>query len=257
MTTGSNRSASLATLAALLLAGSSACGGSDDDPPDGRRTTLTSSSSATPTPTDPAPSPTEAEAAYREWLAALKAHDAAGACARHAPEFTIELRLQAILFDRAELGDPCTGFVAVLWEDPAREYDPTSVEQTQVTEEDAFLAVDYPGVDETVTMARTDGSWYVADTSPRSSGGSDPAQWVASWCDLAVGMGRDEVIGRMGEPSGEYTVANGGEPQLWWANRQYDFRAYLDPQGRVLDLVGDYDRLSAADLNLLDCAELR
>ena len=126
-----------------------------------------------------------------------------------------------------------------------------------VTEEDAFLAVDYPGVDETVTMARTDGNWYVADTSPRSSGGSDPAQWVASWCDLAVGMGRDEVIGRMGEQSGEYTVANGGEPQLWWANRQYDFRAYLDPERRVLDLVGDYDRLDAADLKLLDCPELR
>ena len=58
-------------------------------------------------------------------------------------------------------------------------------------------------------------------------------------------MGRDEVVAVMGAPSGEYTVANGGEPQLWWADRQYDFRAYLDLDGRVLDLVGDYDRLDA------------
>ena len=237
----------------LLLTGATACAGSDDDPPDRSRTAPSSPPSTSST--DQAPRP--AEAAYRDWLAALKAHDAAGACAQHAPEFTIELRQQAILLHRAELGDPCTGFVAVLWEDPAREYDPTAVEQTQVTEEDAFLAVDYPGVDETVTMARRHGNWYVAGTSPRAPGGSDPALWVAHWCDLAVGMGRDEVVGRMGKPSGEYTVANGGEPQLWWANRQYDFRAYLDPEGRVLDLVGDYDRLGEADRRVLSCPELR
>ena len=49
----------------------------------------------------------------------------------------------------------------------------------------------------------------------------------------------------------------GGEPQLWWADRQYDFRAYLDPAGRVLDLVGDYDRLGAEDRAVLTCPELR
>ena len=106
-------------------------------------------------------------------------------------------------------------------------------------------------------MERRHGNWYVADTSPRDDGSAEPARWVQSWCDLSVGMGRDEVIERMGEPSGEYTVANGGEPQLWWADRQYDFRAYLDLDGRVLDLVGDYDRLGAADRGALSCPELR
>ena len=48
-----------------------------------------------------------------------------GSLPRHAPDFTIELRQQAILLHRASLGDPCIGFVAVLWEDPAREYRPT------------------------------------------------------------------------------------------------------------------------------------
>ena len=70
-------------------------------------------------------------------------------------------------------------------------------------------------------------------------------------------MDRDEVVEPMGEPSGEYTVDNGGEPQLWWADYQYDFRAYLDIDGTVLDLVGDYDRLSAADREQLSCPELR
>ena len=60
-----------------------------------------------------------------------------------------------------------------------------------------------------------------------------------------------------GATVGRYTVANGGEPQLWWADRQYDFRAYLDSAGKVLDLVGDYDRLDAADRSVLTCPELR
>ncbi len=206
--------------------------------------------------TEPAP----AEAAYRAWLAALESHDPAGVCARHAPAFTIALRQQAILLQRASLGDPCTGFVAVLWEDPAREYRPTAIELTQLTEEDALLAVDFPKVDETVRMERRHGSWYVASTEPRGSdrsADSEPARWVRRWCELTVGMGRDRVIALMGEPSGEYTVENGGEPQLWWADRQYDFRAYLDSDDRVLDLVGDYDRLDAADRDLLGCPELR
>lgn len=70
-------------------------------------------------------------------------------------------------------------------------------------------------------------------------------------------MDRDEVTALMGPPSGEYTISNGGEPQLWWAADQYDFRAYLEPDGTVLDLVGDYDALSAADRDRLDCPELR
>jgi hypothetical protein len=249
VTIRSNLSACAVVLVAALVA-LGACG--DDEPDDAApepRRVVTSIES--PVGDEPA------VAAYEAWLAALEDHDAAGACARQAPDFTIELRLRAILLHRAELGDACTLFVAVLWEDPAREYDAMAIEPTQVTEEDAVLAVDFAGVDETVTMAYRQAGWYVADTSPRTSGAVDSAGWVSHWCDLAVGMDRDEVVERMGEASGEYTVANGGEPQLWWADRQYDFRAYLDPAGRVLDLVGDYDRLSAEDRAALTCPELR
>jgi hypothetical protein len=252
VTTRSNRSAGagvlFAALAVLTACGDDGGGASEEH----RRSVTSSVPTATVEPAEPS-----AEAAYRAWLTALESRDAAAACARHAPDFTIALRLEAILLHRAELGDPCVGFVAVLWEDKAREYRPTAIELTQLTEEDALLAVDFPTVDETVRMERRHGDWFVASTEPRDEDGADPARWVRSWCDLSVGMDRDEVIELMGTASGEYTVANGGEPQLWWADRQYDFRAYLDVDGAVLDLVGDYDRLEAADRDQLGCPELR
>ncbi len=151
--------------------------------------------------------------------------------------------------------------MAVLWEDPAREVEPLGVEATQVTGERARLAVDFAEVDETVTLERRNGSWFVAETVPRVDAGevaaTGPDRWLATWCSLQLGMDRAEVVAVMGEASGEYTVANGGEPQLYWARRQYDFRAYLDLDGRVIDLVGDYDALSAADRERLPCPELR
>lgn len=199
----------------------------------------------------------EAIDAYVAWLDALAGHDAAAACARHAPELTIGLRREAILLDRAELGDACTDFVAILWEDPDREYAPLAVEATQVTGEDAILAADFAAVDQTVTMARTHGSWFVAATTDRSAGGPEVERWLAGWCELELGMERDAVVEVMGAPSGEYTVSDGGEPQLYWAQWQYDFRAYLDLSGRVIDLVDDYDALSAADRARLSCPELR
>ena len=78
-----------------------------------------------------------------------------------------------------------------------------------------------------------------------------------AWCGLVPDMSREEIVALMGQPSGEYTVADGGEPQLWWAQDQYDFRVYLDVDGSVLELVGDYDALGDDDRALLPCPELR
>lgn len=260
----------LVAVVLLVAAGTAGCG---DDP--GARGVA-----ATPaTPVAPAPATTGASAepggasafdvttpdgAYGAWLAALADRDAVAACARHAPEFTIALRQEAILRDRAELGDPCTGFAALLWEDPARETDPTSVEVTLQTSEDAVVAAGFPGGDRTVTLERRDGAWFVLTDVPRAgtgaAAGAATARWRDAWCTLEVGMGVEDLVAAMGEPSGTYTVRDGGEPQLYWAQAPYDFRAYLDadpPLGRVLDLVGDYDALSAADRAALPCPELR
>jgi hypothetical protein len=242
---------------ALVLAsalGTAGCADGPAAPDDGPRA-FVSVPPAAEDPDGPA-------AAYRTWLAALAARDAAGACALQAPELTIELRQRAILEDRAEQGDPCVRFEALLWEDPLRETDPVGVEVTQETAEDAVLAVDLPVAGLTVRMVVADAAWRVLDESPRATGGTtaDPQRWVRAWCSLEVGSGRDAVVRAMGAPSGVYTVADGGEPQLWWAAGQYDFRAYLDgdgPAARVVELVGDYDALTAADRSRLDCPELR
>lgn len=204
----------------------------------------------------------EPQAAYLAWLAALESQDAEAACERHHPDLTIALRYEAILLDRAELGDPCTGFVALLWEDPLREVDPVEVETTQDTGEKATVAARFEGGSETAQLVYHRAQWRVLSTASRveateGATADAPQRWVRAWCDLEVGADRAAVVEQMGEPSGEYTITNGGEPQLWWAQDQYDFRAYLDARGRVLDLVGDYDALGAADRQQLDCPELR
>jgi hypothetical protein len=221
----------------------SACGGNetDDDQPRGLAETR---------------SPTTAVvSAYEDWLAALAAQDAAGACALQAPEFTIELRYDAILVDRAELGDPCTGFEAILWEDPDFDSEIVDISVTHVTNEDAILEVHLAEYAQTVTMTYHRAAWRVLRTEHRAEGVAD--SWIEAWCRLDPSMTREQVIELMGEPSGEYTVADGGEPQLWWAQDQYDFRVYLDVDGSILELVGDYDALSAEDRALLTCPELR
>ena len=248
--------------AAVLLTGACGDDGTDaavDEQPRG----LVSSSSPSSTGPEPAvEAADEPQAAYLAWLAALESQDAEAACERHHPELTIALRYEAILLDRAELGDPCTGFVALLWEDPLREVDPIEVETTQDTGEKATVAARFEGGSETAQLVYHRAQWRVLSTESRVEAtegalADAPRRWVRVWCDLEVGADRGSVVEQMGEPSGEYTIDNGGESQLWWAQDQYDFRAYLDARDRVLDLVGDYDALGAADREQLDCPELR
>ncbi len=253
------RAASLVVPLMTLALGVSACGGEEADR-DGRDEPrgLVSSTSAT----GETGATDEPQAAYLAWLEALEAEDAEAACARHAPDLTIALRFEAILLDRAELGDPCTGFVALLWEDPLREFDPLSLETTRATREKATVAASFAAGSETTELVYHRAQWRVLRTEARleaTEGASSqaPRRWVRAWCDLELGADRETVVEQMGEPSGEYTIDNGGEPQLWWAQDQYDFRAYLDAQDAVLDLVGDYDALGAADREQLDCPELR
>lgn len=255
----SRRVASVAVL--LLVAPAAACG--EDEPATTPRPLVSVPAATTTATGDPAPSAPdaaadEAQAAYLSWLAALEAQDAETACTIQHPELTIALRQEAILLDRAELGDPCTGFAALLWEDPLRETEPLALETTTLTEEKAVLAVDFAGSAVTVELEYQRAAWRVLSEQRRTTATGEPARWLRAWCDLEVGATPQEVVAEMGEPSGEYTVADGGEPQLWWAADQYDFRAYLDPaDGTVTDLVGDYDALSATDRELLDCPELR
>lgn len=244
------------------------CG--EDAAPAPRALASSSTPPPAPTPTTDDSPGTPAEA-YAAWLNALARQDAAAACELQAPELTIALRQKAILVDRAELGDPCVGFEALLWEEPDFTSQISDIAVTQVTAEDALLEVhlvdptpEQTDNDEdahTVRMVYHRAKWRVFSVDERTGEGEavpgDATRWVEAWCDLDPSMTREELIAAMGEPSGEYTVSDGGEPQLWWAQDQYDFRAYLDVDGSVLELVGDYDALSEADRALLPCPELR
>ncbi len=238
--------------ASLALALSTAGCGDDPDASDQRRTLAeTDGSTAEVSGEEPA-------AAYVAWVGALSRQDAAAACALQAPELTIELRYDAILADRAELGDPCTDFEALLWEDASFDAEIIDVEVTQQTEEDALLDVDLASHDLTVRVVYHRARWRVFSTSDRSDpADAGTARWLGAWCALSPDQNRDEIVALMGPPSGEYSVSDGGEPQLWWAQDQYDFRVYLDVDGSVLELVGDYDALSEDDRALLPCPELR
>ena len=132
------------------------------------------------------------------------------------------------------------------------------METTRLTGEKATLAVTFPGSEVTVQLELQRAAWRVLAEQRRTPASPASARWLEVWCDLEVGATRAAVVEAMGEPSGEYTVSDGGEPQVYWAADQYDFRAYLDPvDGTVTDLLGDYDALPAADRSLLDCPELR
>jgi len=148
----------------------------DDEP---RRLADTANSSALTTGPTAADAGEEPVASYTAWLDALAGHDVESAYARHAPELTIELRQRAIVEDRAELGNPCAGFVALLWEDPTFDSE----------------------------------------------------------------------------------IVDIGEPQMWWARDQYDFRVCLDVDGSELklglELIGDHDALNAEDRGEPTCPELR
>ncbi|WP_300577146.1 hypothetical protein [uncultured Nocardioides sp.] len=246
----------LALAPVLALA---ACADEEARPADPRPLASVSPTASAGGPTaDTASAPDEPTAAYLAWLGALEDRDAASACRIQHPERTIALRYEAILVDRAELGDPCVGFEALLWEDPLREYSPVDVETTRLTGEKATLAVTFPGSAVTVELELQRAAWRVLSEERRTPSSPATAQWVGVWCDLELGASRADVVAAMGEPSGEYTDSDGGEPQVYWAADQYDFRAYLDPiDGTVTDLVGDYDALSAADRERLDCPELR
>lgn len=202
----------------------------------------------------------EAQAAYLAWLGALAARDAETACAVQHPELTIALRQEALLVGRAGLGDPCTGFEALLWEDPTRRTDPVSIETTTLTDEKAVLAVEFGGSAVTVDLEHQRAAWRVLAEQPRTLGSPATRRWVERWCDLRTGMDRGQLEALMGPASGTYSLLDGGEPQVYWTERQYDFRAYLTEvtlAGTAVDLVGDYDALSSEDREVLDCPELR
>ncbi len=80
-----------------------------------------------------------------------------------------------------------------------------------------------------------------SDSSSSSSddfsfSGEDEQHWIDTWCDLDVGMTRDEVIAEMGEPTLEFEADSGSQPQSQWDGGQTSFTVFYDSTGQVEQL---------------------
>lgn len=75
-------------------------------------------------------------------------------------------------------------------------------------------------------------------------------QWVENWCDLEIGMSRDDVIDLMGEPTQEFDAETGYEPQSQWGN---GFTVFYDSAGAADSLQANELSLDDTTISQLDC----
>jgi len=77
--------------------------------------------------------------------------------------------------------------------------------------------------------------------------------WLAAWCNVQIGMTRDEAVALMGEPTHEAGIEDDSTPQLNWSLSAYDFTVFLDTDDVVDSFGGNYDSLGESDLAQLPC----
>jgi len=75
--------------------------------------------------------------------------------------------------------------------------------------------------------------------------------WSAKWCQAAPGNTKEQLIGIMGAPTGTTDTT------LMWSAYQYQFNAFLDPDGTVNQLDNNVHSLSEAEKAALTCATVR
>jgi len=75
--------------------------------------------------------------------------------------------------------------------------------------------------------------------------------WSAKWCQAVPGNTKEQLIGIMGAPTGTTDTT------LMWSAYQYQFNAFLDPDGTVNQLDNNVHSLSEAEQAALTCAPVR
>jgi len=78
----------------------------------------------------------------------------------------------------------------------------------------------------------------------------DQQHWIDTWCDLDLGMTRDEVISAMGEPTEEYDAESGSEPQSQWGQ---GFTVFYDSEGNAASLQANELSLDSSEQSQLSC----
>jgi hypothetical protein len=75
--------------------------------------------------------------------------------------------------------------------------------------------------------------------------------WSAKWCQAAPGNTKAQLVALMGEPTGK------SDTTMTWSAYQYQFNAFLDPDGTVNQLDVNPHSLSDAEQAAFTCAKVR
>jgi hypothetical protein len=75
--------------------------------------------------------------------------------------------------------------------------------------------------------------------------------WPAKWCQAAPGNTKEQLVSIMGAPTST------ADTTLTWSAYQYQFNAFLDPDGTVKQLDVNTHSLSEAEQAALTCAKVR
>jgi len=89
----------------------------------------------------------------------------------------------------------------------------------------------------------------VPGTSGISQGTADT--WPQKWCDAEPGTTKEKLVALMGAPTGA------SDSTMTWSAHQYQFNAFLDPDGTVNQLDINRHSLSDAEKAALKCEPVR
>ena len=75
--------------------------------------------------------------------------------------------------------------------------------------------------------------------------------WPAKWCEAQPGSTKEELVAIMGQPT------SASPKQMSWSAHQFQFNAFLDPNGKVEQLDINFHSLSDAEKAALQCGKVR
>jgi hypothetical protein len=201
----------------------------------------------------------EVEDVWRRYYGAIAKRDGAAAC----DLLSDAGRDQVLDEGRPQYGDSCEEIVeafASLFTNYEPRLEDIKIQGERATarapRQGAFSAQD-------VEFERVGGAWKIGRTTDDESaeGASQPTQeqvrrWPKRWCDVQVGMTRDQVRQIMGEPTEEYTAENtpsGFDPQMVWDAFEYHFTAFFNVDDRVRQLDVNEIDLNSEQKAAIDC----
>jgi len=246
----------VALLAAACLALTS-CGGSGSsgagDPP---------SSGSTSASTPDNKTEDAARQVVEDYSARFFDGDMKAACALLTPEYQKSTISDAADFSDGKAPKDCEAALkAALVFAKAFGYDPDSSKVTQAkVSGDTATVLDESEApfEDTLYTLNWDGSqWLIANDESAAEAKADPERWLANWCAVKPGMTVAGAVKLMGDFTGEFRGEDESNPQIEWSKGPYSFTAFLDTDGKIIQLDTNESTLGATDKAKLKCEPTR